>query len=189
MCQHIAFGALASGHGVAYFTSHGTVKELTVRMSALGMGVSNFLGLEKLRVVPLGQWRAELGAERYREFLTGHIEKLPEGFEVLVVDGVTELMAAGRMDDALRFLSQCQELCDAGRTVVLSVEEEGVDDSVRDRLGDRCDTHIRLRTVGRGSTPSGTIQVRRSGEERTASKGTARFEVRPGVGMRVVGVG
>ncbi len=189
LCQHMAFGGLALGHGVAYFTSHGTVKELTVGMGALGMGVSNFLGLEKLRVVPLEPWRVELGAEQYREFLTGQIEKLPEGFEVVVVDGVMGLLAAGRSDDGLRFLSLYRELCDAGRTVVLSADGEGIEAPVLDQLGDRCDMHVSLKRVGQGSNLAGTIQVLKAGEEQSASNGTARFEVKPGAGMRVVGVG
>ena len=120
--------------------------------------------------------------------MVGHVERVAN-HRLVVVDGVMGLLTAGQSDDGLRFLSLCRKLCDAGHTVVLSADGEGIEAPVLDQLGDRCDTHIRLRTVGRGSNLAGTIQVLKAGEEQSTSNGTARFEVKPGVGMRVVGVG
>ena len=53
LCQHLTYGALQSGLGAAYFSSESTARALIDQMGSIGLGVSNYVSADMLRIYPL----------------------------------------------------------------------------------------------------------------------------------------
>ena len=53
LCQHLAYGALDSGYGVAFFSSEHTLESLATQMASVGLDISRYLSRHKIAIYPV----------------------------------------------------------------------------------------------------------------------------------------
>ena len=124
LCQHLAYGALADGHGLAYYTSDYSTGGLIDQMGSIGLGVLPSFQEDALRIVPIAEPSDEGDAdqcddaERLLAALAADIERLPGRHKLVVVDNLTNLAGYSPERGVIRFLTACRRLCNKGRTIV-----------------------------------------------------------------------
>ena len=184
--QQLAFGALMSDVGVAYYTAENTVKSLLTQMASLGLDVTDHFLVDRLRVYPLQMATKDINTDMVFTRILKHIETLPEGFKVIVVDSLTNVVTHSNESSIIDFFIACKELCDEGRTMVNVVHSYAFDETMLIRVRSLCDAHLKLRLEEVGDR---LIKMMEVSKVRNADRSTGNiisFEVEPGMGMRII---
>jgi len=186
LSQHMTYGALLSGVGVAYYTTENTVKSLLTQMSSLSLDVTDYFLVDRLRVYPLHISTKETNTEVAFALLAKHIEALPEVFKVIIVDSVTNVVTHSKEASVIDFFIGCKELCDVGRTIFMVVHSYAFDEKMLIRVRSLCDAHLKLRLEEVGER---LVKMLEASKVRNADRTTGNivsFEVEPGMGMRII---
>ena len=85
LCQHLAFGALVADSDVVYFTSEHFPKSFSIQMASIGLGVSNYLGSEKLSVRLVGNTLSQESPELVAALLLKEVQWTPSWYKIVIV--------------------------------------------------------------------------------------------------------
>ncbi len=88
--------------------------------------------------------------------------------------------------ETLDFFSQTKDLCDSGRSLMLTMHSYASNEQLLTRLRSICDAHMRLRVEEVGSQ---LVKVLEVAKVRGANKSTGNivsFDVEPNIGMRII---
>ena len=183
-CQHLVQSALNSGKSVAFYSSETGSTSLISQMSSLGLDVLDYFLLDKLRVFPL---ELPVGvsstASPLGKFLR-HMSVLPPEFELIIVDSLTGILPLTPKPAALEFFSGTRQLCQEGRTVVLTVDPRALATSWGAELATLSDIHLRLQmqtvTVQRVVK---SLEMCKTNRDSGGYAAVVNFDVFPGRGM------
>ena len=142
LSQHLAYGSLLSDVGVVYYTTENTVRSPLTQMASLSLDVTDHFLVDLLRVYPLNIAGCEMDAKTVFERLSAHIELLPAGFKVIILDSLTNIVTHSGETSVLDFFLRCKELCENGRTIILVVHSYAFDDGMLIRIRSMCDAHL-----------------------------------------------
>ena len=185
LCQHLAYGSLLDGLGVAYVTSENTVASLSSKMKSIGLNVSEHLRTGALQIFPLDPTAPDPHPELSMEYLAQGIERLPSQHELIIVDSITEVAIDSQDRATLRFFSRFKRLCSNGRTVILTVHCDILDEKLLIRLRALCDAHFSL-TVNQSQLKLvHVLEVRKLHGAELNTDLVFNFEVVPELGIRV----
>ncbi len=186
LCQHLTYGALLEGHGVAYFASDHTGESLVKQMGSLGLEVSSFLQDNKLMVYSTSQPDGNDGTERTLESLAVEIEGVPEQYGVIFVDDITELATRSPEMGVIRFFAFIRSLCQGGKTCIIAASSHAFDEPLLNRLETLCDAHLFLGMDQVGSKVSNVLAVPKINNVKQQVANRISFEVDRGSGMRIL---
>ena len=188
LTQQLTKGALESGCMVAYYTTENTVKSLLSQTASLGMELTDYFLMDRLRIVPIPLVTGDSKPNLLAQILVDEIKRLPEGFSCVMVDSITNLVVNGSELQVLDFFSQCKQLCDGGRTTFLVAHAHAFNEQLLTRVRSMCDAHLSLRTEAIGETLMKIMEVAKvRGAEKTTGN-IVTFEVEPGLGMNIIPV-
>lgn len=187
LSQHFTNGALNSRLSVAYYTTENTVKSLMSQMASLDLDVTDYFLCDRIRVYPL-DISAELETHSKLAFqmLIDHFDKLPERFNLTLVDSLTALVAHSDDRAIIDFFAGCKQLCDKGRTIIAVVHSYAFDDRMLIRIRSLCDAHLVLKMEQVGER---LIKILEVAKVRNADQSTGNiisFDVEPGLGMKII---
>ena len=188
LCQHFTHESLQDRHGVAYINPGNTDGGLITKMESIGLEVSDYLQREKLRVYPLEEPTAEEAPEIVLGSLVAAIEQLPEQYDVVIVDPITNLISHIENREILGFFSSCKRLCGSGRTILLVADSYAFDQAMITRVRSLCDADLRLRLEEVGENVVKVLEVSKLRNAERNRDNTISFEVEPGIGMRIIPV-
>ena len=114
------------------------------------------------------------------------IERLPVQYKVIIVDSITDVVADTNDRAILSFFSRCKRLCNDGRTVILTVHSNILDDKSLIRLRALCDADLNLTVENVGRRLVKVLEVRKLHGAVLNTDNVLNFEVVPQLGMRVV---
>ena len=89
LTQQLTKGALESGCMVAYYTTENTVKSLLSQTASLGMELTDYFLMDRLRIVPIPLVTGDSKPNLLAQILVDEIKRLPEGFSCVMVDSIT----------------------------------------------------------------------------------------------------
>ena len=75
-------------------------------------------------------------------------------YELVIVDSLTAFVTHASESETLDFFSQAKDLCDAGRSLMLTMHSYASNEQLLTRLRSICDAHMRLRVEEVGSSSS-----------------------------------
>ena len=194
LSQHLTHGTLSSGSGtVAYYTTHKNIRSLMGKMGSLSLPVAEFFLMDWLRLYPL---HFRYGREDAREALwelIDHIGKLPERFNLVVIDSVSPFMNNTRQETPLDFFFACKELCGQNRSIVMTANPHAFAKGILRRAYSLCDYYMKVRSeffrVNAEQVSQRSIRIldvtKAHGMERSNRKGI-KFEIEPQVGIQIV---
>lgn len=186
LTQHLAYGCLSSRIKVAYYTTEDTVKSLIGQMGSLGMDVTDYFLMDRLRIYAISSVTETPEPEAVARMLLKHVELLPEEFSCVMVDSATNLIVHSSDTHVLEFFSGCKQLCDKGRTIFLVAHSAAFSETLLIRARSLCDAHLRLRLEEVGDR---LVKVLEVAKVRSAEKSTGNivtFDVEPGLGIQVI---
>ena len=185
LCQHFAHGSLQGGRGVAYITSENTVTSLSNKMESIGLYVANYLKSGELQIYPLDPSGPDPHPELALEFLAQGIERLPSHHQVIILDSISGIAANSQESAMLSFFSRCRRICGSGRTVILTIHQNIFEDKLLNQLRALCDAHFSLSVQNVGNKLVKVLEVRKVHSAELVTDNVFKFDVVPGIGMRV----
>ena len=204
LCQHFTYNALQDGRAAAYFTSENTPKSLVTQMGSVGLDVATFFQQRKLRIYSLEEFNrdpaplrcdhpgvsmefATSGDEQFSK-LARVIHALPNEYQLVVVDSLTDLAMRSQEEAITGFFASCKRLCDAGRIVILVIHSNVLDEKILVRLRSLCNVYLSLRVERIGAKLSKLLEVHKVYGAGLATGRVVSFEVMPGQGIQVTAV-
>jgi archaeal flagellar protein FlaH len=185
LVQQFIWGTLQSGMRIAVYTTENTTPSLLRQMQSLSLGIEDFFLLGRINVFPVPNTFSDQKSSQLYKLLLKHIDSMPD-FDLVVVDSLTAFVTHASEPDTLDFFSRAKELCDQGRSLILTMHSYASNEQLLTRLRSICDAHMRLRVEEVGSQ---LVKVLEVAKVRGADKSTGNiisFDVEPNIGMRII---
>ena len=192
LTQYLAYDALRAGGNAVVYTEN-NVKRLINQMSSLSLSTLHHFLTDCFRIYPLNLRNTSREIQESIRLLIDHISKLPERFNLVIVDSITPIMVKINPISTLDFFHACKELCNQDRTIVLVANPHGFRKGILSRARLVSDTYMRIRPEYQrinaeqiGARPIRILDVSKlHGVERPPREGI-KFEIQPEVGIRVL---
>lgn len=186
VAQHFAFGALTSKLAMAYYTSENTVKSLMSQMSSLNLDVTDYFLCDRMRVFPLEISSQITDSREMFQSLVSHMENLPMGFKLIIVDSLTGMVTHSDDRVIIDFFAYCKRLCDQGRTIMGVIHSYALDNGMLIRLRSLCDAHLVLRAEQVGERLVKMMEVAKVRNAELSTGNIISFDVEPDLGMKII---
>jgi flagellar protein FlaH len=194
LSQHIAYGIMnARGSAVTYFTTDLTPDGLVKQMDSMSLETRHDMATDRFRIYHIFPVGTVKEMEKILRLIVDHICTLPPRFKCVIVDSPSAFMT--RLNPALKvdFLQSCKELCEQGRSIVLTLNTHVFESRTLLRAYAIGDYYIKLKSqdsmLAAGQVDTRMIKVlevtKLGGVERYGAGGQ-RFEIRPGVGIQIL---
>lgn len=187
LCQHLTHGTLTSGEtSVAYYTTENNVRSLISQMDSLSLHVLDHFLADHLRIYPLTFHVNMQGGKKPFYVLTHHFSRLPEDFNLIIVDSITLLVSHSDPVAIIDFFSRCKNLCDNGRTIILVAHSYAFEEDMLSRTRSLCDARLRLRLEQVGDRMVKLMEVLKVRGADRPTGDVVSFDIEPKVGMRII---
>ena len=185
LTQQFIWGSLQSGLRIALYTTENTTPSLMRQMNSLSLNIDDYFLLGMINCFPVPNTFSKEKSQRLYRLLLEHIDRMPK-YELVIVDSLTAFVTHASEADTLDFFSQAKDLCDQGRSLMLTMHSYASNEQLLTRLRSICDAHMRLRVEEVGSQ---LVKVLEVAKVRGADKSTGNivsFDVEPNIGMRII---
>lgn len=186
-CQHLAHGTLTSAQAsVAYYTTENTVKSLITQMGSLSLYILEHFLADRLRIYPL-TFRSILkdGKKPFR-VLNSHFPLLPKEFKLIIVDSITLLISHSNPVAIIDFFSECKNLCDQDRSVILVAHSYAFEEDILSRTRSLCDARFKFRLEQVGDRMVKLMEVLKVRGADRPTGDIVSFDIEPKIGMRII---
>jgi flagellar protein FlaH len=186
LVQQFSWGTLHSGLRIDMYTTENTTSSLFRQMRSLALEIDDFFLVGRINVYPVPNSFTEEQSHRIFVKLLEHISK--SRADVVIVDSLTAFVTHASEPETLDFFSRAKELCDDGRSLILTIHSYASTEQLLTRLRSMCDAHLRLRVEEVGTQ---LVKVLEVSKVRGAAKSTGNivaFDVEPNLGMRIIPV-
>ena len=186
LVQQFTWGTLHSGLRIDMYTTENTTPSLFRQMRSLALEIDDFFIVGRINVYPVPNSFTEEQSRRIFKLLLDHIAQ--SRADVVIVDSLTAFVTHASEPETLDFFSRAKELCDGGRSLILTMHSYASTEQLLQRLRSMCDAHLRLRVEEIGTQ---LVKVLEVAKVRGAAKSTGNivsFDVEPHLGMRIIPV-
>jgi len=187
LCQHLAHGSLLGDVGVAYYSTENTIRSLMTQMDSLSLNTMDYLLADRFRIFPLSFHSAQIKDGRKPfTLMAHHFSKLPSRFKLVIVDSLTVLITHSNAVSIIDFFSECKELCDEDRTIILVAHSYAFEEDMLVRTRSLCDARFRLKLEQMGDRLVKILEVLKvHGAERPTGD-VVSFDIEPKLGIRII---
>jgi len=187
LTQQIMWGGLQQGFHIASYTTENTIKSLLKQMESLALDVSDYFVLGHLKIYPIRVKGSEwIGDVPFLKYIVNDIKRKKD--EIIIIDSLTVFVSHASESDILDFFTDCKNLCDYGKTILITVHDYAFGEELLTRVRSICDAHLSLRMEEVGDRLVKTMEVAKiRGAQRTTGN-IISFEVEPEFGLRIIPV-
>ena len=186
LCQHLAYGSILDGRGVAYFSSEYTSTGILKQMDSIGLRVAKYLEEGRIDIYPVQNPDDENDAGPMLGALEKAIGHVSSQSDRVIVDAITRLVSLSTSKDIMAFFSSMRRLCSKGKTVIIVAHSYAFDGNMLGRVGDLCDTHLKLSTGKIRSKVVRMAEVVKANNVKLDRDNIISFEVELGTGIRII---
>jgi flagellar protein FlaH len=186
LVQQFTWGTLHSGLRIDMYTTENTTASLFRQMRSLALEIDDFFIVGRINVYPVPNSFTEEQSHHIFVKLLDHVAG--SRADVVIVDSLTAFVTHASEAETLDFFSRAKELCDDGRSLILTMHSYASTEQLLTRLRSMCDAHLRLRVEEIGTQ---LVKVLEVSKVRGAAKSTGNivsFDVEPHLGMRIIPV-
>ena len=108
--------------------------------------------------------------------------------EVIVLDSLTVFVSDATETDILNFFAACKNICDQGKTILITVHTFAFNEELLTRVRSICDAHLSLKKEEVGEKLVKTIEVAKIRGAQKTTGNVIAFEVEPQFGLRIIPV-
>lgn len=187
MCQQFTYGGLMQGHNIAYYTTENTIKSLLAQMESLSLDVSDFYAWGYLRIFPVHLEGMDWSTEQMKSVLNlvaNHIKSIREN--IVMIDSLTMFTTYSTEDDILELLTKLKNLCDRGKTILITLHQHAFKEDTLVRIRSACDCHLFLRKEQVGDRYISVLEVAKIRGAKKTTGNIVSFEVHPGFGLKII---
>jgi flagellar protein FlaH len=185
LTQQLLWGGAQQGFKIAIYTTENTINSFLKQMDSLALDVNDFFLLGRLKIYPISVEGADF--EDGLLFLNKIIDDLSEKpSEMVIIDSLTVFVSHSSTNDILNFFAACKNLCDTGKTILLTVHNYAFEEEMLARVRSACDAHIAMKLDAMGDKLIKTMEIAKiRGAQRTTGN-IVSFEIEPDFGMRII---
>ena len=191
--QYIAYGVLCAKSSSVAFYATSDIDMLITNMDSLYLYVRHGRMTDLLRIYSM---EPGIGLKNARELLQlqiNHISELPARFKLVILDSVSPLMMHLNPTHQMGFLESCKELCERGRSIILTLDSHVFKADTRLRAHAISDYYLKLTTqdvmLAAGQLETRVIKVLEVTKLRGAERHAApdlKFEIKPNIGIQIL---
>lgn len=187
LTQQLMWGALQQGFTLTTYTTENTTKSLLKQMDSLSLDVSDYFVFGLLKIYPINVEGVEWTEDTpFLEYIAIHVESRPA--EVILIDSLTVFVSDASDNDILNFFLSCKNVCDSGKTILITAHTFDFQEELLTRIRSICDGHISMKKEEVGSRLVRTMEVAKIRGARRVTGNIVAFEVEPAFGLRIIPV-
>lgn len=187
MTQQIIWGAMKGGLNVELFSSENTAKSFLTQMESMSLDISDYYAWGYLKIFPMHTIGFDWGEDEMNGILKRIIAKIESSkAEVIVIDSLTLLTESTSQNDLLSFLSNCKNLVDHGKTILVTLHTYAFEEDTLVRIRSICDAHLFMKKALVGDKYVMVMEVIKVRGARKTTGNVISFEVHPGYGMKII---
>jgi len=187
IAQQIMWGALQQGFIFANYTTENSIKSLLKQMDSLSLDVSDYFVFGALRIYPIHVDGSDFLEDLpYLDYIIADVKA--KQAEVILIDSLTVFVTSTSERDIINFFTRCKDVCDSGKTILLTVHTFAFGENLLTRVRSICDAHLSLKKEEVGDKLLKTMEVAkiRGAQKRTGN--IIAFDVEPQFGVRIIPV-
>lgn len=189
LTQQIVWGAMKQSLSVDLFTTENTAKTFITQMESMSLDISDYFAWGYLRVYPLHIQGIKWGKEEMDGMLQRVIDFIRQSSaEVVVIDSLTMLTEYTTSDTVLTFFTNCKNLVDFGKTILITLHPYAFEEDTLVRIRSTCDAHLVMRKTLLGNKYVMLMEVVKVRGAHKTTGNIVSFEVHPGYGMKIIPV-
>lgn len=187
LSQQMIWGSLHDGFRVLLYTTENTMKSFIRQMTSLGLEITDFLLLRRLRIFPIQASRLKLTpAEVFRLLLADVASH--DDIDLVVVDSLTTFITHTSIEDTMTYFENCKDMCDQGTSVINVVNSYAFSEASLARVRSISDAHLTLRTEQVGDLIVKVLEVAKVRGAEMSTGNIVSFDVEPMLGMKIIPV-
>lgn len=185
LTQQLLWGGLEQGFTCAAYTTENTIKSLLKQMSSLALDVSDYFVLGTLKIYPIHidgmDWAGEVP---FLDYIAADIKSKSD--EVIIIDSLTVFVSDSSENDVLNFFTACKNICDSGKTILITAHTYAFTEEILTRVRSVCDAHLTIRKEEVGERLVRTLEVAKIRGAKKVTGNLVAFEVEPDFGLRII---
>ncbi|NQE46693.1 putative flagella-related protein H [ANME-1 cluster archaeon GoMg2] len=186
--QQILWGGLQQGFTITSYTTENTIKSLLKQMDSLALDISEYFLLGYLKIFPFSLKGTEGVAEiPYLKYIVDDMERKQD--DIVIIDSLTVFVSRASENDILDFFSSCKNLCDHGKTILITVHDYAFGKEMLTRIRSICDAHLSIRLEEAGDKLIKIMEVAKIRGAQRSTGNIISFDVEPGFGLRIIPIG
>ena len=185
--QQIMWGGLKGGFDVDLYTSENTAKSFLSQMKSLSLDISDYYAWGYLRIFPMHTIGFEKNPEEMHivmQRIISHMHKSKA--DVIIIDSLTLLTESTEQSDLLSFLTNCKNIIDDGKTILVTLHTYAFQEDTLVRIRSICDAHLTMKRALIGQKYVMVMEVVKIRGARKTTGNIVSFEVHPGIGMKII---
>jgi flagellar protein FlaH len=185
--QQIMWGGMKQGLCIDIFTSETTLKNFLSQMETMSLDISDYYAWGYLRLFPIIVPGLDLEKENMEELLQrliAHIRESPA--QIIIIDSLTLFTEHTTNEVIIDFFTECKNLCDKGKTILVSLHPYAFDEDTLVRIRSVCDAILTLKRALIGDKYLMVLEVVKIRGAHKTRENVVSFEVIPGYGMKII---
>jgi len=189
LTQQIIWGAMKQRLNVDLFTTENTAITFISQMESMSLDISSYFAMGYLRVFPFPNQGKKWHKEEMDQVLQRVIDFISKSkAEVVVIDSLTLFTEYTTSDAVLTFFTNCNNLVDYGKTIIITLHTYAFDEDTLVRIRSKCDAHLVMRKTQLGNKYVMLLEVVKLRGALKTTGNLVSFEVHPGYGMKIIPV-
>ncbi len=185
--QQIIWGAMKGGLNVDLYTSENTSKSFLSQMESMSLDISDYFAWGYLRIFPMHTIGFEWGEAEMQGILQRIINHIKNSkAQVIIIDSLTLLTETTTQSDLLTFLTNCKNIVDKGKTILITLHTYAFEEDTLVRIRSICDAHLMMKRALVGQKYVMIMEVVKVRGARKTTGNIVSFEVHPGYGMKII---
>lgn len=185
--QQIMWGGLNQGRRIAMFTTENSIRSMLKQMRSLSLDIDDFFITGRLKIFPVHIRNNDKDKASGGTLLDFMLESMKQcNSEVIIIDSLTVFVFNSEDDDVLNFFTGCRDLCDLGKTIMLTAHGYAFPENLLIRIKSICDAHLHLRIEEAGDQMIKSLEVAKIRGARKSTGNIVSFDVDPGFGLRII---
>lgn len=187
LTQQIMWGAMKQGLNVDLYSTEMTAKSFLSQMESMSLDISDYFAWGYIKLFPLHivgfKWsKGEMDGILSR--IIDHIRTSKA--QVVVIDSLTMFTEYTSQDAILTFLTNCKNVVDHGKTVLITLHTYAFEEDTLVRIRSICDAHLSMKKSLIGDKYVMVMEVVKVRGARKTTGNLVSFEVHPGYGMKII---
>jgi flagellar protein FlaH len=187
LTQQIMWGAMKQGLGVDLFSTEMTTQSFLKQMESMSLDISDYFAWGYLRLFPVHI----VGFDWSKEEMAGILQRVIEHMsttkaQVIIIDSLTLFTEYTTNDVILTFFTNCKNLVDKGKTILITLHTYSFEEDTLIRLRSICDAHLVMKRSLIGEKYVMMLEVVKVRGAHKITGNVVTFEVHPGFGMKII---
>lgn len=185
LCQQMIWGSLKDDFKVVLFTTENTVKSLVTQMDSLGLSMTDYLLLGRIKIYTMRPALVRSNAATALQSILDTMEDY-EDFDLPIMDSITQIAAGATGAECLAYFERCKTLCDRGKTIINVAHTYAFEQDLLVRIRSVCDAHFKLAIERVGDRLVKTLEVAKVRGATQTTGNVLSFDVEPEIGMKIM---